>query len=534
MQIQPTHLKSKSDSLQFMWCTYAATPGVESFVEFAVCLSSFSEFLKDKGLSGLHQTAHELEQRALSLFEVADRDALPPATMATLSTEVSTLINRVDLFVATNQRPVTPCQTTVTTEALTELWAASSIWFVGNVTPTSESLTRQLRDFGLHTAIYAMSDVPLHTVEPKILVVDVDSMTLDNTCQNIQALRTRFASGTLVIHNLHADFFSIKSALRAGADHCFGMATPAAEILAKLIELCAQEEEPPFRVLVVEDSLTASMSIQRTLKQSGIESQAVTDPQEILNGLRSYQPDLVLMDMFMPECTGVEATRVIRQHPEFLSTPIVYLSGEGSIGLQVDALRLGGEYFLTKPFNSVFLNAVVKSKIERYRALRRTMQHDGLTGLLNHRAIKDRLATAIHLAARTNGLLSIAMIDIDHFKHVNDKYGHPIGDQVIRGLAWLLKQRLRKSDLIGRYGGEEFLVVLPDADSNQAHHILDRIRRDFAVIKHTTSEVSFNVSFSTGVSGYPAITCPESLIKDANAALYEAKQRGRNVVVVRG
>ena len=143
MQIQPTHLKSKSDSLQFMWCTYAATPGVESFVEFAVCLSSFSEFLKDKGLSGLHQTAHELEQRALSLFEVADRDALPPATMATLSTEVSTLINRVDLFVATNQRPVTPCQTTVTTEALTELWAASSIWFVGNVTPTSESLTRK-------------------------------------------------------------------------------------------------------------------------------------------------------------------------------------------------------------------------------------------------------------------------------------------------------------------------------------------------------------------------------------------------------
>ena len=84
--------------------------------------------------------------------------------------------------------------------------------------------------------------------------------------------------------------------------------------------------------------------------------------------------------------------------------------------LQVDALRLGGEYFLTKPFNPVFLNAVVKSKIERYRALRRSMQHDGLTGLLNHRAIKDRLASAIHLAARTNSLLSVAMIDIDHFK----------------------------------------------------------------------------------------------------------------------
>ena len=534
MQLQPTDLKNKSDSLQLKWSTYATMPGFELFVEFAVDLSSFSEFLKDKGLSGLHQSAHQLEQRALSLFDEADRGALPATTMAALTAEVNSLINRVHLFVVTNQRPVTPHQTPLTTEPPIELWSAPSIWFIGSTTPTVETLTTQLADFGLHTEIYAMGDLPLHTVEPKILVVDAASMPLDNTCQNIQALRTRFASGTLIIHNLHADFSSIKSALRAGADHCFGMATPSAEVLAKLIELCTQEEEPPFRVLVVEDSLTASMSIQRTLKQSGMESHAVTDPREILNRLRSYQPDLVLMDMFMPGCTGVEATRVIRQHPEFLSTPIVYLSGEGSMGLQVDALRLGGEYFLTKPFNSVFLNAVVKSKIERYRALRRSMQHDGLTGLLNHRAIKDRLATAIHLAARTNGLLSIAMIDIDHFKHVNDKYGHPIGDQVIRGLAWLLKQRLRKSDLIGRYGGEEFLVVLPDSDSHQAHHILDRIRRDFAMIQHATSDTSFKVSFSTGVSGYPAITCPEALIKDADAALYDAKQRGRNTVVVRG
>jgi diguanylate cyclase (GGDEF)-like protein len=457
-------------------------------VEFAVCISSFSEFLKGKGLSGLHHTANQLEQRALSLFDDADRYPLPQATVVALNTEVETLVNRVALFAATNQRLVTQLQTTLTPEASSELLSTPSVWFIGEVTPTSKTLTTQLTDFGVHTESHPVSDIPPHSVEPKILVLDAGSLPLESTCKNIQALRTRFATGTLITHNLHTDFSSVKAALRAGADHCFGVATPAAEILGKLIELCSQEEEPPFRVLVVEDSLTASMSIQRTLRQSGIESHAVTDPTEILNGLRSYQPDLVLMDMFMPKCTGVEATRVIRQHPEFLSTPIIYLSGEGDMGLQVDALRLGGEYFLTKPFNPVFLNAVVKSKIERYRALRRSMQHDGLTGLLNHRAIKDRLASAIHLAARTNSLLSVAMIDIDHFKHVNDKYGHPIGDQVIRGLAWLLKQRLRKSDLIGRYGGEEFLIVLPDSDSSQAHDILDRIRRDFATIKHAMSD----------------------------------------------
>jgi diguanylate cyclase (GGDEF)-like protein len=429
---------------------------------------------------------------------------------------------------------VSQLTTTLTPEASTELLSMPRIWFIGEDTPTSETLKTHLTDLGIRTESHGLNDLPLSPVGPQILVLNAGPTPLDEACKNIQTLRTRFATGTLVVHNMDADFSSIKAVLRAGTDHCFGMATHPSDILAKLIELCSHEDEPPFRVLVVEDSATASMSIQRTLKQSGIESHAVANPADILNSLRSYQPDLVLMDMFMPKCTGVEATRVIRQHPEFLSTPIIYLSGEGDMGLQVDALRLGGEYFLTKPFNPVFLNAVVKSKIERYRALRRSMQHDGLTGLLNHRAIKDRLATAIHLAARTNGLLSVAMIDIDHFKHVNDKYGHPVGDQVIRGLAWLLKQRLRKSDLVGRYGGEEFLVVLPDSDSSQAHDILDRIRRDFAVIKHALSDQWFEASFSTGVSGYPAITCPESLIKDADAALYEAKQKGRNTVIARG
>ena len=534
MTIQLTDLTQKSDALHLRWCTYMASPGFDPFVEFAVCTSSFSEFLKGKGFSGLHQCAHQLEQRALSLFDDAGRYTLPEATVGELNAEVETLVGRVAVFIATNQKMVTQLQSTLTPEASSELLSTPRIWFIGDVSETSQTLTTQLRDLGLFTETYPVNDIPVHAVEPKILVLEAGSTTLLNTCNNIQSLRARFATGTLITHNLHSDFSSIKAALRAGADHCFGFATPPAEILGKLIELCSQEEEAPFRVLVVEDSLTASMSIQRTLKQSGIESHAVTNPVEILNGLRSFQPDLVLMDMFMPQCTGVEATRVIRQHPEFLSTPIIYLSGEGDMGLQVDALRLGGEYFLTKPFNPVFLNAVIKSKIERYRALRRSMQHDGLTGLLNHRAIKDRLVTAIHLAARNNSLLSVAMIDIDHFKHVNDKYGHPMGDQVIRGLAWLLKQRLRKSDLIGRYGGEEFLVVLPDSDTSQARDILDRIRRDFSSIKHAMSDTSFEASFSTGVSGYPAITCAESLIKDADAALYDAKQRGRNTVVARG
>ena len=378
-----------------------------------------------------------------------------------------------------------------------------------------------------------MENIPTLAKEPYIVLLDTQGMEQEEACGHIRTMRSRFSAAKLIANRLEADFNSIKSALRAGCDFCFADATPQSIILAKIIELCSTEEESPYRVLVVEDSITASKSIQRTLRQSGIESFAVMNPTAVLTGLRSFQPDLILMDMYMPDCTGVEATRVIRQHAEFLSTPIIYLSGDGDMALQVDALRLGGDHFLTKPVNPVFLNAVVKSKIERYRTLRHSMLHDGLTGLFNHRTVKEKLSTAINATHPINGTLAVAMIDIDHFKMVNDKYGHPIGDEVIRSLAWLLKQRLRKTDLVGRYGGEEFLVIFPGSSAAQGREILDRIRQDFSLIKYAFKDTWFQATFSAGVSHFTFPSSSEALIKAADEALYDAKNGGRNCVIMR-
>jgi diguanylate cyclase (GGDEF)-like protein len=251
----------------------------------------------------------------------------------------------------------------------------------------------------------------------------------------------------------------------------------------------------------------------------------------VLESLARFQPDLILMDMFMPGCTGVEAARVIRQHPEFLSIPIVYLSGDTNVPLQIEALRLGGDHFLTKPYNPVVLNAIVQSKIERYRVLRRAMERDGLTGLYNHRTSKDKLATAIQQARSALHPLAVAMIDIDHFKKINDSYGHPMGDQVIRSLSWFLSQRLRKTDIIGRYGGEEFLVVLPAADAARAVEVLDRIRHDFGQIKHPFNETWCSATLSVGVTQLHETDDVQALIKQADEALYSAKRAGRNRIV---
>jgi diguanylate cyclase (GGDEF)-like protein len=304
--------------------------------------------------------------------------------------------------------------------------------------------------------------------------------------------------------------------------------TPLHAIVQQIMELNERHEQEAYRVLIVEDSKTAGRLIQRTLEENEIASEIVNDPRLALNALKQFHPDLILMDMYMPNCTGVEAARVIRQHSEFLSVPIVYLSGETNVALQVDAMRLGGDHFLTKPFNPVFLNAIVKSKIERYRALRRSMYHDSLTGLLNHTSGKNTLDVVLSGVAHEDGVLSVVMMDIDHFKQVNDTYGHPVGDQVIRSLSWLLKQRLRKHDILCRYGGEEFLIALQHADAKQAHAIMDRIRQDFAQIRHPYRDTFFHATVSGGIAGFPLCQTGDVLIKAADDALYQAKRGGRN------
>jgi diguanylate cyclase (GGDEF)-like protein len=238
--------------------------------------------------------------------------------------------------------------------------------------------------------------------------------------------------------------------------------------------------------------------------------------------------------MYKPRFNGVEATRVLRQMAAYKSLPIVYLSGETDVGMQVEALRLGGDQFLIKPFNPVLLAAVVKTKIERFRETQRSTRIDGLTGLLNHTAAKSQLKTMANALTNTASpakSLTVAMIDIDHFKAINDTYGHPVGDQVIRGLAWLLKGRLRTSDMIGRYGGEEFLLALPDGSPDKAREVIDRIREDFASLPHAHPSGALFATFSAGVASFPDFDTGENLTEAADYALLEAKRRGRNRVV---
>jgi diguanylate cyclase (GGDEF)-like protein len=193
---------------------------------------------------------------------------------------------------------------------------------------------------------------------------------------------------------------------------------------------------------------------------------------------------------------------------------------------------LCGDDFLVKPVVPRHLISAVTLRVMRARFLRALMVHDGLTGLLNHTAIKEELLREVVRSKRLNTPLSFAMMDIDFFKKVNDTYGHAAGDRVIKSLARLLKQRLRGTDIIGRYGGEEFAVIMNDTDAASAAKVIDEIHNVFSRLLHLSEENEFSVSFSCGIADLAHFPDAASLSEAADKALYQAKQRGRNKVVV--
>ena len=195
-------------------------------------------------------------------------------------------------------------------------------------------------------------------------------------------------------------------------------------------------------------------------------------------------------------------------------------------------MSLCGDDFLVKPIDAAHLVSAVTMRATRARFLRSLMIHDGLTGLLNHTAIKEELAREVIRSSRLNSPLSLAMVDIDFFKKVNDTYGHAAGDRVLKSLARLMKQRLRETDIVGRYGGEEFAVIMNDTDAASAAKVIDEIRTVFSRLLHLSHDKEFSVNFSCGIADLAHFSDAVSLSEAADKALYQAKQRGRNKVIV--
>ncbi len=441
----------------------------------------------------------------------------------------------VEQLIAVGRQCLTPQPITIPHE--TEETTTTIIYLAGYQSEEVVELSRQLTYFGYHTVEFTSSAALLTALAerlPNLVILDVDLPEGERSGIATAALIHERYGPTLPILFIarSAEFTLRLAAVRAGGSGYFTRPIDIGLLIDQIDQLTKRIASEPYHVLIVDDSALMAEVYALALRAAGMRVVATTNPLDLADLLAEQKPDLILLDVYMPECNGQELAAVIRQQPEYHSIPIVFLSGETDRSAQLAALARGGDDFLTKPINLDHLVAAVSSRIQRARIMRGLMVRDSLTGLFNHSVTQELLVREVARARRNSQPLSVVLLDIDHFKQVNDRYGHQVGDQVLKSLARLLRQRLRSTDVIGRYGGEEFLIVMPETRSINAAMVVDSLRERFTRIEHQPDGKSLRVSFSAGIAEWSAGTDASALIEKADAALYEAKRNGRNQVVV--
>jgi two-component system, cell cycle response regulator len=288
-----------------------------------------------------------------------------------------------------------------------------------------------------------------------------------------------------------------------------------------------------MKILIVDDSEDARLVATARLAHEGHEILCASDGPEGLEAAGRENPDLVLLDVDMPGMTGFEVCRRMKEDAATCSIPVIFLSGSGGIQDKVKGLDMGAVDFVTKPFDAFELRARVRAALRAKHLqdlLRKFALIDPLTELPNRRALDERLQQEWSRLLRHNGHLSVIMADIDQFKKVNDQFGHPAGDEVLRQVAHALAASCRTSDTPARYGGEEFVIVAPETAAGAAADLAERLRQSLCSKPLQVHGKAVSITASFGVADNEGLASPEALIQAADEALYRAKAAGRNCV----
>lgn len=292
-------------------------------------------------------------------------------------------------------------------------------------------------------------------------------------------------------------------------------------------------------VMIADDSLVIRAVVQAALEAEGYRVMQAEDGTAALELCRQRPPDVVLLDVVMPGLDGYEVLAQLKADPDLSHIPVVFLTGQTSMGNLVAGLRAGAHDYLKKPFAPEELLARVGSAIhvkqlqdqlrDRNAALDQLSRTDALTGLFNRRHLDEELTIRHADARRHHEPLSLVLLDIDHFKRVNDTHGHSVGDIVLREFAKRLSHKLRIGDIAGRWGGEEFLVILPRTDLGGAVEVAERIRAAIGATPFSAGTAQLAVAVSGGCCEGPGET-PVELLHGVDTRLYQAKAAGRDQI----
>ena len=407
----------------------------------------------------------------------------------------------------------------------------------------AKMLAQQLLAYGYKTSVFSDIDAFMEAAQgrpPQALILDI--LFSERSIAHLDAVRklnqrlTKPAPMLLV--SARTDLQSRLQALKAGTAAYFTKPVNPKDMVLRLDEWLRPETTEPYRILIVDDDRELAKLYQQALQEAGMETLVINDPLQVMQPLIDFRPDLLLLDCFMPGCSGLELAVALRQENTYTQLPIIFISQEADPQKRLTCIGIGADDFVNKPVVTDYLVSLVAARVRRGRQLQKMIARDSLTTLLNHDAFLERLENILGLAARKQvHAFVLAMFDVDHFKSINDLYGHLAGDITLKNIAQRLKQGVRGTDIVARYGGDEFAMVLIEAQHQAALLRLEKIRETIAKVSLQVTDHTLRVTCSVGVFSYnsqsalePLPASTTELISAADLALYRAKRNGGNQV----
>lgn len=374
------------------------------------------------------------------------------------------------------------------------------------------------------------------TQTPNVIILD-DGFNIKTSplfVDAIRLLKNQFPDTPILYIFRINDFANRLQAVRLGAKHYLTQPITTPQLLESLGNLLELHPQEAHRVLILEEDPDLAQLYQTSLEQAGIHTERLLDPSYFINALVEFKPETILLDSTQAQCSGFELAAILRQEDAYAHINLVFLSADPQQNLPL--WSLGNDQVLIKPIPLDYLVELILHKTRVSRKLLQDLSHDTLTGLLNEHSFQERLQANIALAERSGSPVMVTVLDIVQFKMINLQQGYWIGNQILKNIAKMLRQRLRRGDLIGRSQNNQFLIALYDADETSSVQVLQQLLPEISDLPPLMGK-DLKLQWKAGIAHYPGhIHKYNELSLDmlavASNALQTAKQQGNHQFVL--